>query len=105
VLVSGLLSASGPPAWIVEAVLAGELEIALDMAIRQEYEDVLRRPDGQHARHRQPEALSAGEPLRGDGGDTTRALGSASTASSPSVTQDDSSWAWNDSSFAFDDSS
>jgi len=33
-----------PPAWIVEAVLAGELELALDMAIREEYEDVLRRP-------------------------------------------------------------
>ena len=45
VLVSGLLSVSGPPAWIVEAVLAGELELALDMAIRQEYEDVLRRPE------------------------------------------------------------
>ena len=45
VLVSGLLSASGPPAWIAEAVLAGELELALDMAIRQEYEDVLRRPE------------------------------------------------------------
>ncbi len=45
VLVSGLLSAAGPPAWIVEAVLAGELELALDMAIRQEYEDVLRRPE------------------------------------------------------------
>ena len=45
VLVSGLLSASGPPAWIVEAALAGELELALDMAIRQEYEDVVRRPE------------------------------------------------------------
>jgi putative PIN family toxin of toxin-antitoxin system len=45
VLVSGLLSATGPPAWIVEAVLAGELELALDMAIREEYEDVLRRPE------------------------------------------------------------
>ena len=45
VLVSGLLSSSGPPAWIVEAVLAGELELALDMAMRQEYEDVLRRPE------------------------------------------------------------
>ncbi len=45
VLVSGLLSATGPPAWIVEAVLAGELELALDMAIRQEYENVLRRPE------------------------------------------------------------
>jgi predicted nucleic acid-binding protein len=45
VLVAGLLSATGPPAWIVEAVLAGDLEPALDMAIRQEYEDVLRRPE------------------------------------------------------------
>ena len=45
VLVTGLLSATGPPAWIVEAVLAGELELALDAAIRQEYEDVLRRPE------------------------------------------------------------
>ena len=45
VLVAGLLSATGPPAWIVEAVLAGELELALDMAIREEYEEVLRRPE------------------------------------------------------------
>ncbi len=45
VLVSGLLSAAGPPAWIVEALLAGELELAFDMAIRQEYEEVLRRPE------------------------------------------------------------
>jgi len=45
VLVSGLLSAAGPPGWIVEAVLAGDLELALDMAIRQEYEDVLHRPE------------------------------------------------------------
>ena len=45
VLVAGLLSPSGPPAWIVEAVLAGELDLALDAAIRQEYEGVLRRPE------------------------------------------------------------
>ena len=45
VLVAGLLSANGPPAWIVEAVLAGALELALDLAIREEYEDVLRRPE------------------------------------------------------------
>lgn len=45
VLVAGLLSASGPPGWIVEAVLAGELEPAFDGAIRQEYEEVLRRPE------------------------------------------------------------
>lgn len=45
VLVAGLLSAAGPPAWIVEAVLAGDLDLALNMAIRQEYEEVLRRPE------------------------------------------------------------
>jgi putative PIN family toxin of toxin-antitoxin system len=43
VLVSGLISAAGPPGWIVEAVLAGELELAFDMAIRQEYDEVLHR--------------------------------------------------------------
>lgn len=45
VLVAGLLSAAGPPGWIVEAVLAGDLEPAFDGAIRQEYEEVLRRPE------------------------------------------------------------
>lgn len=45
VLVAGLLSAAGPPAWIVEAVLAGALELSVDAAIREEYEDVLRRPE------------------------------------------------------------
>ena len=45
VLVAGLLSAAGPPAWIVEAILTGDLEIALDMAIRQEYEEVLGRAE------------------------------------------------------------
>jgi len=45
VLVSGLLSAAGPPGWIVEAVLAGALEPAFDAAIREEYEEVLRRPE------------------------------------------------------------
>lgn len=45
VLISGLLSAAGPPGWIVEAVLSGELEIAFDGAIRQEYAEVLRRPE------------------------------------------------------------
>ncbi len=43
VLVSGVLSANGPPGWIVEAVLAGEVEPAFDAAIRSEYEDVLER--------------------------------------------------------------
>jgi len=45
VLIAGLLSASGPPGWIVEAVLAGDLELAFDGAIRQEYEEVMRRPE------------------------------------------------------------
>jgi predicted nucleic acid-binding protein len=45
VLVAGLLSAAGPPGWIVEAILTGEIELALDMAIRQEYEEVLARPE------------------------------------------------------------
>ncbi len=44
VLVSGLLSATGPPGWIVEAVLTGDLDLAIDMAIREEYEEVLKRP-------------------------------------------------------------
>lgn len=45
VLVSGLLSASGPPGRIVEAALAGHLELVFDEAIRREYEEVLRRPE------------------------------------------------------------
>lgn len=45
VLVAGILSASGPPGWIVEALLAGEIEPALDAGIRAEYEDVLTRPE------------------------------------------------------------
>ena len=45
VLAAGLLSAAGPPGWIVEAALAGELEPVFDMAIRQEHEEVLRRPE------------------------------------------------------------
>jgi putative PIN family toxin of toxin-antitoxin system len=43
VLVSGTLSASGPPGWIVEALIAGELECVFDSAILAEYEDVLSR--------------------------------------------------------------
>jgi predicted nucleic acid-binding protein len=43
VLVAGVLSASGPPGWIVESVLSGEIEPAFDAAIFSEYEDVLRR--------------------------------------------------------------
>ena len=43
VLVSGLLSATGPPGWIIEAALTGDIDLVFDMAIRQEYEEVLRR--------------------------------------------------------------
>ncbi|MYN64613.1 MAG: putative toxin-antitoxin system toxin component, PIN family [Acidobacteria bacterium] len=45
VLVAGLLSATGPPGWIVEAALCGYIEPVFDMAIRQEYEEVLRRSE------------------------------------------------------------
>jgi len=45
VLVAGLLSSTGPPAWILEAVLIGDIQLAFDSAIRDEYEDVLRRPE------------------------------------------------------------
>jgi predicted nucleic acid-binding protein len=45
VLVAGILSASGPPGWIVEALLSGEIEPVLDAGIRAEHEDVLRRPE------------------------------------------------------------
>lgn len=45
VLVSGLLSATGPPGRIVEAALAGHVQLVFDIAIRREYEDVLRRPE------------------------------------------------------------
>ena len=43
VLVAGVLSPSGPPGWIVEAILSGEIEPAFNPAIRAEYEEVLRR--------------------------------------------------------------
>jgi predicted nucleic acid-binding protein len=45
VLVSGVLSAKAPPGWIVEAVLGGTVELAIDDRIRGEYEEVLRRPE------------------------------------------------------------
>src|SRR5262245_52501868 len=59
VLVSGLLSAAGPPGWILEAVLAGELELAFDGAIRQEYEEVLRRAEFQFPAARVDDILTA----------------------------------------------
>ena len=45
VLVAGLLSAVGPPGWIVEAVVAGDFDIVFDDAILQEYAEVLKRPE------------------------------------------------------------
>ncbi len=45
VLVAGVLSASGPPGWIVEALLSGQIQPVLDAQIRAEYEDVLGRPE------------------------------------------------------------
>ena len=59
VLVSGLLSAAGPPGWIIEAVLAGAIEPAFDGAIRQEYEEVLRRPEFQFPPARINDILAA----------------------------------------------
>lgn len=58
VLVAGLLSAAGPPGWILEAVIMGELELAFDMAIREEYEDVLRRAEFQFPRNRTDDLLA-----------------------------------------------
>ncbi len=57
VLVAGLLSAVGPPGWILEAVLAGDLELALDMTIREEYEEVLRRSEFQFSPDRIDDVL------------------------------------------------
>ena len=45
VLVSGILSPTGPPARIVEAALAGNLQPVFDPQILAEYEDVLARPE------------------------------------------------------------
>ena len=59
VLVAGLLSAAGPPGWIVEAALAGELEPVFDMSIRQEYADVLRRPEFRFLAARVDDLLAA----------------------------------------------
>ena len=45
ILVSGMLSAGGPPGWIMEAVLAGEFEPISDSAISGEYKEVLARAE------------------------------------------------------------
>lgn len=44
VLVSGLLSAAGPPGRVVDLVLAGEVVVLFDDRILAEYGDVLARP-------------------------------------------------------------
>jgi putative PIN family toxin of toxin-antitoxin system len=59
VLVAGLLSAAGPPGWIVEAALAGEIELVFDAAMRQEYEEVLHRPELGLSRQRVDDLLAA----------------------------------------------
>ena len=59
VLVAGLLSAAGPPGWIVEAALAGEIELVFNAAMRQEYEEVLRRPELDLPRQRVDDLLAA----------------------------------------------
>lgn len=59
VLVAGVLSATGPPGWIVEAALAGDLELVFDPLIRQEYEEVLRRPELDLPRQRVDDLLAA----------------------------------------------
>lgn len=45
VLVSGLLSSKGPPAWLVELVLAQELTLVVDPRILEEYAEALRRSE------------------------------------------------------------
>ena len=44
-LVSGLLSPTGPPAWLLELVLAQELACVVDPRILAEYRDVLHRAE------------------------------------------------------------
>jgi putative PIN family toxin of toxin-antitoxin system len=44
VVVSGLLSAFGPPAQIIDLVSSGDIALVVDDRILSEYEDVLARP-------------------------------------------------------------
>lgn len=44
VLVAGLLSQKGPPGQIVDLITAGEIEIACDRRILDEYREVVARP-------------------------------------------------------------
>ncbi len=59
VVVAGVLSAAGPPAWILDAVLSGDLEMAFDGAIRLEYDDVLHRREFGFSSARVAELLAA----------------------------------------------
>jgi len=45
VLVSGILSAEGPPGKIVDMIMMGELQVCYSPKIFAEYESVLRRPE------------------------------------------------------------
>ena len=45
VLVAGLLTPTGPPGWIIEAALAGDLDLVFNMAICLEYNEVLHRKE------------------------------------------------------------
>lgn len=44
VLVSGLISSSGPPAMVLRLVMAGKIDLLVDARILSEYTDVLSRP-------------------------------------------------------------
>lgn len=44
VVVSGLLTAVGPPAQVVDLVSSGDISLVLDERILEEYQDVLARP-------------------------------------------------------------
>lgn len=45
VLVAGLLSEQGPPGWILDLVLAGDLQPVFDERILAEYREVSSRPE------------------------------------------------------------
>lgn len=57
VLVQAVASSNGASARILDAVLAGELNLALSVAVFNEYEDVLRRPELQQTLKWQPQDI------------------------------------------------
>jgi putative PIN family toxin of toxin-antitoxin system len=57
VLVSGLLTAFGPPSQLVRLILDRRLECALDARILAEYGDVVRRPDLRIDPHKREQVL------------------------------------------------